>query len=399
MAQSNFNFTGDWEFNLELPEFSAYFSEASNPHYYPNKNLRIEIQDDLSENPDPKPEQLKTLQYILENQKIIVEKACQKVLEEMPQIIHNYNLEDERDYENLTIDDIKERIQITSICIQLDTKDGYAYYDLFGNCRWDDEHGLNLLFWKDKPIWFGQIDGSSGWEAIKDNGTYEQVKEAQKNFVRTKPKLFVPHPKYGKLKPSHQAANKYYPLDLMRQNLYDEFINHINQSQYEQSKLQELFREALQDNRKEIIEFLLPKVKLNGLIHWFHKSPNIIEYLLEKGVSIDELDHYQKTILAKTMFNLRHVLTTRAEYKLRNPDADFSNTHIEKAKQDVLWLISQGADANHKSIESAYAFSSNQYDSKILIEEMKDVLRPFQSNVNAKNVVGEKKWWQRFFKY
>ncbi|MBK9590630.1 MAG: hypothetical protein IPO32_03685 [Crocinitomicaceae bacterium] len=141
------------EFNLELPEFSAYFSEASNPHYYPNKNLRIEIQDDLSENPDPKQEQLKTLQYILENQKIIVEKACQKVLDEMPQIIHNYNLDDERDYENLTIDDIKERIQITSICIQVDTKEGYAYYDLFGN---------------------------SGWEAIKDMEHTNKLKKLRK---------------------------------------------------------------------------------------------------------------------------------------------------------------------------------------------------------------------------
>lgn len=397
MVQSNFNFTGDWEFNLEFPEFSAYFSETNNPHYYPSKNLQIEIQDDLSENPDPNPEQLKTLQYILENQKAIAENACKKGLEEMPQIIHDYNLEDERDYEGLTIDDIKERIQITKIYIQLDAKEGFAYYDLLGNCRWDEEHGLNLLFWKDNPLWFGQIDGSSGWEAMKDNGTYDDIDEAQKNFVIEKPKLYLPHPKYGKLKPSQEFANKYYALDLMRQNFYAEFIEHINQSQQDQSKLQDLFREALQNNRTEIIEFLLPKVKLNGLIHWFYKSQKIIEFLLEKGVSIDEPNYYQKTILAIWMFDLRHLLTTRETNKLYNRDNNNLNVQIEKCKDDILWVISKGADVNHKSIEDAYGFSSNQYDSKILIEEMKDVLRPFQST--KKRIVEKpKKWYQRLFK-
>ncbi|MBK6525163.1 MAG: hypothetical protein IPG07_06145 [Crocinitomicaceae bacterium] len=66
---------------------------------------------------------------------------------------------------------------------------------------------------------------------------------------------------------------------------------------------------------------------------------------------------------------------------MRNPGATISNEHIEKCKQDILWLISKGADVNHKSIESAYAFSSNQYDSKKLIEEMKDLLRPFQTKL------------------
>ncbi|MBK7184288.1 MAG: hypothetical protein IPH89_16050 [Bacteroidetes bacterium] len=74
------------------------------------------------------------------------------------------------------------------------------------------------------------------------------------------------------------------------------------------------------------------------------------------------------------------------------------NVQIEKCKEDILWVISKGADANHKSIEDAYGFSSNQYDSKILIEEMKDVLRPFQINGHDKKVVAENKWWQRFFK-
>jgi hypothetical protein len=379
MTNQTFNFTGDWEFILELPELVAYFSETSTSSHDPIKKIRVEIQDDLSENPDPNLEQLNTLQYILENQKLIAEKACIKVLEQMPQIIRDYNLEAERDHENLTIDDIKELVRVTSVYIQIDIKEGYAYYDLFCNCQWDEEHGLNLLFWKDNPIWMGQSDGSSGWEAIKDNGTYDQVVAAQKNFVPAKPKLFVPHPKYGKLKPSQEFANKSYALNLMRQNMYVEFIEYINQSDTEQGKLQELFRDALQSNRTEIIQFLEPKVKLDGLIHWFWKSSSIIDYLLKKGVSINETDHYQKTILAKAMFEFRYLLTIREEYKLRNPGATISNEHIEKCKQDILWLISKGADVNHKSIESAYAFSSNQYDSKKLIEEMKDLLRPFQT--------------------
>ncbi|MBK7184285.1 MAG: hypothetical protein IPH89_16035 [Bacteroidetes bacterium] len=168
MTNPSFNFTGDWEFNLEFPEFTACFSETSNPYYYPSKNLRIEIQDDISENPDPNPEQLKTLQYILEHQKEIAERACKKVLEEIPQIIRDYNLEDERDYEDLTIDDIKERIQITKIHIQLNAKEGFAYYDLLGNCRWDEEHGLNLLFWKDNALCSCRARG----EKTKERGTF-----------------------------------------------------------------------------------------------------------------------------------------------------------------------------------------------------------------------------------
>lgn len=397
MENSKFIFNGDWEFTLDTPDFLGYFANERKDIHNSLKKLRVEIQDELTENPDPSPMQLRTLEYFLENQEVIAAQVCQKVLDEMPEIIRSYNLENESEFQDLTINDIKSLIEIRTIYIHPDTKEGFAYYDLSGNCKWDEEHGLSILFWKDKPIWIGQIDGSSSWEALKDNGTYEEVLEKQKNVVLEKPKLFESHPKYGKLKPSQRFANENYPSNLLRQNLYNEFIDHINQSNYDQSKLQELFRQSLQENRTEIIEFLMPKVNLNGLIHWFHKSQNIIDFLLEKEVSINETDHYEKTILAKAMFDLRYQLATLAEYKLRNPDAELSKDNIEKSKQFILWLVSKGADPNHKSIESAYAFSSNQYDSKVLIEEMKNVLRPFQ--VESQSTKGKEKnsWLRNLF--
>lgn len=395
MEQSNFTFSGDWEFTLNTPDFFGYFANERKDTHNSIMKLRVEIQDELNENPDPSPEQLSTLDYFLENQELIAAQSCQKVLAEMPQIISLYNLENEKEYQNLSMVDIKSLIEISSLYIHPDTKEGFAYYDLTGNCKWDEEHGLSILFWKDKPIWMGQIDGSSGWEALKDNGTYDEVLEKQKNVVLEKPKLFESHPKYGKLKPSQRFANEYYPSNLLRQNLYNEFIDHINQSNYDQSKLQELFRQSLQENRAVIIEFLMPKVNPSGLIHWFHKSQNIIDFLLENGVSINETDHYEKNILAKAMFDLRYQLTTLAENKLRNPDTEPSKDNIEKSKQFILWLVSKGADVNHKSIESAYAFSSSQYDSNALIEEMKDVLRPFQAASQSAKANEQSNWFIR----
>ena len=124
MSGKKFEFNGDWEYDIELFEFSgfqerngAYTSISSDK---PNKGVfKLEFEDDLTENPDPYPAQINTLKYIFENQAAIARSIIERTLLELPEILVNYDLENEEEYKNLTPEKIRSLIGISTFYIKI----------------------------------------------------------------------------------------------------------------------------------------------------------------------------------------------------------------------------------------------------------------------------------------
>jgi hypothetical protein len=74
--------------------------------------------------------------------------------------------------------DFKEYIGPESIHIGKDIKEGSAYVTWRFRCRWDIEHGLDIVTHKERVIEIAPE--ADPWKIYKDNGTYEQVRKEYK---------------------------------------------------------------------------------------------------------------------------------------------------------------------------------------------------------------------------
>jgi hypothetical protein len=213
-----FEFDGNWTFEVDLSAFAGFQSRNSaytsiDSESASTGTITIEIEDDLTENPDPYPAQINAIKFIFKNQDAIVNSILQRALVEMPDIIINYGLTHEEAYQNLTIETLRSLIGFNSISIQIPSKDDVSYFDVMGGCNWDEEHGLNVLMHKVRTITMGGIEGNSYWDALKDNGTYETVSNSPDE--KSIPTKYKPHPKYNKLKPSQEFANETFEHSLI----------------------------------------------------------------------------------------------------------------------------------------------------------------------------------------
>ena len=73
-----------------------------------------------------------------------------------------------------------------SVTICEEAKEGIAYILWHFNCRWDPEHGFEVITHKDRVI---DLSPDVDMDAMyKDNGTYEQYEAEYGNRVGTPPK-------------------------------------------------------------------------------------------------------------------------------------------------------------------------------------------------------------------
>lgn len=367
MNKDTFIFNGNWAYKISLPAFSgfqerngAYTSKSSNN---PNTGLLIiEFEDDLTDNPDPYPEQLNTLNYIFDNQINIVNAIVSKTLLELPEIIINYDLESETQFQNLNTESVKQLIGISSITIKIVSKDNFSYFDVTGGCEWDEEHDLDILFHKDRIISFGKIDGNSYWEAIKDNETYKEVTKAQKpKFI---PKKYYPNPKYNKLKPSQKFANETFEYSLISGGFNQEFkhlteIGEIDINGKWENQDKTFLEAACWFNNNEIVEFLLSKnADIRYALHQcvgYNNNPTAMELLLNHGADINSQYLNGNTILFELVNSLEGIYRTIDYFKSTNNEIDDSvQIKFLNVKTQIEYLIKKGADP---FLKNAYQFN------------------------------------------
>jgi hypothetical protein len=329
MNRQNFKFNGNWEYDIELPSMSGFRDGGL---------FKLIFEDDLSDNPDPYVEQLNTLDYIFDNQEIICELIINRTLAELEQIIPDYGLENEAAYQNLDRQKVRSLIGISSIVIKIVAKDGFSYFDISGGCNWDEEHGLNILFHKDRIISFGGIDGGSTYDAEKDNGTFN--KDSNRHLQREKPKRYLPHPKYNQLKPSQIAANETYEYTLISYGYNDDFIKGVENGEIEVngkwiSQDKTYLEAACWFKNNELVEYLLSKkAEIRYALHQcvgYGNNPEALEMLLQHGAAINTQDKGRNTIL----FELVNTLVRHYRSNQEN---------VESLKAQISDLIKRGAD-------------------------------------------------------
>lgn len=218
-TKANFTFNGDWEFELQLDSFILFDDFVGQFGSEPLEGkIQVTIEDDLSSDSDPLPQQIAAITYILEHQQQILESLYQKVQEEYPQLVEEYRtcfenyLEPYPDLPEInSSSDLGKIIKLQYLLVDMIHKEGYAYVGFGGNCVWDEEHGVGFRMHKDRVIEFGAQDSSFSLSSVFEDGGIEKPEQAGDS----RPLRYSPHPKYGKLKPSQQDANDSYEEKLL----------------------------------------------------------------------------------------------------------------------------------------------------------------------------------------
>lgn len=356
-----FIFSGDWEFPIQLPAFTGFRKHHEADDTDPGI-LTVTIEDDLSDNPDPLPEQLAALRFIFENQEAIAKAVIERTAAELPEIVTNYGLEDEPVYQNPGEEQIRSIINFSSITIKLVSKNGVAYFDLTGNCSWDDDHGLEILFHRERIVSYGDISGSTLWDAVKDNDTYEAVKDRMRQ--PSVPKKYQPHPKYNKLKPAQQDANETYEYYLISYGHNDLFIAGVNNGTIDVhgkyvSQDKTWLEAACWFKNNALVKYLLSKnVAFRYALHecvGYNDNPEALELLLQAGADINSPFRNGNTVLFVLVEKLERLYNSHAWHETKAQQVPAEILADLNTQQDrIAAFIRRGANPHLKNI---YGFS------------------------------------------
>jgi hypothetical protein len=404
MNFEEFEFNGDWEYQIYLPKLAGFqerngtYTSISSSE--PNSGLfTLEFEDDLSENSDPYIEQLNTLKFIFENQETISNSIIDRTLIELPEILKNYGLEKEQQYQDLSREKIKSIIGFSTIHIKIISKDNYAYFDISGGCSWDEEHGLNLLFNQKRIVSFSGIDGGSRYEAEKDGGIIKN------KFQQAKPIKYLPNQKYNKLKPSQKFANETYEIDLISRNYNAEFIAGIEKGEIDvngswKSQDKSFLEAACWYKNNELVKYLLEKrARIRYALHQcvgYGNNPEAMELLLQKGADIDFPYGNGNTILFEVVSSMESIYRANDYYKEINRldlITDANNNRLHELKELVQELIVKGADPNIKNNYGHSCFDIMRNSKAESRKDVNDFLTKCVEN-QKKNPKKDNQWWK-----
>ena len=185
---------------IELPCWTGYFL-TEKPNYLIKNEVvthgRIdlwvdgEIRKDGSFTIDP--EQTNAYIFLVEQQEKIKQSILQELKHKFPQLLlDEYASWDQEDASLPRIADLtpafdfKNYIGPASISIEEEVKDEVAYIKWHFQCRWDPEHGFEVITHKDRVI---DIAAEADiFKIHKDNGSYEALEKELSNKVWKAPK-------------------------------------------------------------------------------------------------------------------------------------------------------------------------------------------------------------------
>ena len=323
-----YTFDGNWNFEIELEAFKQLDYENA------SKETKIVIRDFLDDEIEPFQEQINSINFLIENQEIIIDKILDRIWANWKEIYSDYSIDDYEGFPKITSKyDLKNIISVQTIYVHPLYKNGYSYYGLEGNCMWDEEHGLGFINHKERIIDFGGAEeADAGGGEANDNPENQRPKEPKV------PKLYTKHPKFGNFKPSHKEANADYPHKLIEKNLVNEFVEYININpdidymHPDDWQKRTYLKTACMCNNEQIFNLLLPKAQnLERAIHSSHKRKNtdFIERLIDKGADIHE-KHHGTSILSEAV-----------EQHLRTISANLTEEQMDSNQQRMIDYYNQ----------------------------------------------------------
>ena len=266
-----FIFKGDWETSIRLELFSQYYakkytSEGIELIKKTKNEISLNIADEYGDvNPDPKPEQINTINFLLvkDNQLQII-KAIVKFLNDVIYPYYKSDIFSEEEYpesypEVQTLDDFQRYFRLDSVSIYALSKGSQTYFCLYFSVDLlDDEHGLSIELIGDRCIDHGTYEGPEGYELAKDADLPppHEVQNAIHATIDNEPAiLHKTHPKYGKLKPWQVDANRRFPLNAYRSGKDLELIDYIKNNDQPIKQFTYLYNYAVNDKRLVLIDF------------------------------------------------------------------------------------------------------------------------------------------------
>jgi hypothetical protein len=268
----DFKFQGDWTTTLQLEAFKGFCPVLDGTEN--DGMIRLILLENVASNPDPLPEQLAAIDYILANQTRIAQVIIQFIRDDYPNLIQSYDVGDDENndlpLEPFQRDEqVQKLIRPSTLYVQCSQRKGVSHTNFVIQCNWDSEHGLSLDLHQDQILswaycypWLESFDTP---ELCDNAELVAQIRHETNAHWGRKPVFRYPHPKYGKWKESEKEENEKYALQLISENQVDLFREYI--------EITEKYGLYATKNQKE-------GFKRQAL---FVESPAILAFLASKG--------------------------------------------------------------------------------------------------------------------
>lgn len=407
-----FEFDGNWTTEYQFDAFQglqsrrgSYTSKSSSQKS--DGTISLTINDDTSEYPDPSPQQINAINYLIKHPEEIrtaMRKGIDSIYEDLKkQYGYDENEPETKDWfpKVNELKDYDKVFGVGNVFIQLPSKDEHSYVGIECGCTWDDEHGLGFLFHKNRLVGIGGADEAFNWKAFKDNGTSKEVQEALKQNSTKEPIKFEPHPKYGKLKPTQQSANEAYESNLIRRGFNEKFKEEVEKGEIEINGIYKsidltYLEIAVSAKNLELIDYLLANGSdIRYAFHQVRKDLNLIDTLVENKGDINTKDKGGNTIIYQETTELVTLYDHRNQSEKHNWDReDELTSKINDQKEYIKQLLLRGSNP---SIENTYKFNCFSA-SRNLPDSQKNEINDFiRSNIKPKQQIDKKKqngkWW------
>jgi len=342
---TEFDFSGVWKLDYKFEAFEGLqLGDSTEPS---KGEVKLILEDELNENPDPKESQLNTINYINQNAKIIKSAMLSALPNYYEEVKGRYGIDSNNPHPNFPIiengDAFSKHFTVNRVHILNAEKTNFSYCDLEGSCSWDREHGISFLLHKNKVLGIDQAGIlEDSWLPYKDNGTYEMEQTKRKELKNRKPILYKPHPKYGTLKPKQLHENELYEYRLIERGYNDEFIDLFQKGLIRSDKNRYLtmtyLARAVQFNNFELCKFMLSlnTIDKSGAIQ---KATTIqmVELCTANGIDINEIGKHKQTLYNLTKMKLRG-LKNQLKYAVEKDPSQVNETEAF-----FNFIVSKGA--------------------------------------------------------
>lgn len=370
-----FEFDGNWTREIQLIEFAKLNNPdfARKDHDANNGIFGLTIYDAQNFNPDPEKEQINTINYLTnpQNQKEIIESIFLFSRDIIYPEYKEYLSEEEYPecYPSLnTPKDLYNLIGINEVMIYNIQKEGFAYYVLGFNSCLDYEHGLYLTLHKSRVLDHAQM-GDLDQKKIYDDLGFNYEEHLEKHHEREKNKelkTYMPHPKYGKLKPWQERANNYYPYGLLHGKQNDKLIEFLQIKENHLKFTGRVLNAAVINSYTEAIELLIslkPEKVISAIITAIRKNQND---LVKRLVQLEKSDLNKRVGFDSLLYNAFVNLAKQYGYKEEKG----------KAMEMLDLFLSVGVNPNLKdkfNRDTNYCIGNIR--EKELVEELRELLK------------------------
>ena len=358
---TKFNFNGDWEYKMNLPEFmksNKHWYEDPDPNFKP-KLINLKILDQRTLDPDPLPQQLDTIHHLINNEKKIL-KSLNKAFVSINKTYGEYCGEHDWYSNDRTADKLGTVFLVSEIVILTEHKDGHCYIEFSGEYKGDPEHGLIVAMHGDRLMGFDQIGEDNYKEIYEDLGP---EKDAFRDFnIKTNEfginQIHATIEKYDKLKPWQLETSEEQFRRLLRCNKTEEIIHEIESKNWKINTRfsdmgQNIVDMAAVQGNQELLEYLIDKEgdfsnSIPACIQHASSNKEMIKYLVNKGASIDTWLFWGTTPLCEEIKRYVRSLRDLDYYKTRSPERleRIKKEHNEY-KERIKFYIELGSDPMH----------------------------------------------------